>query len=116
VIFDESNHIERVTIQSTDDDDLPNLSTHITPINTHTPTVEWTGDQELPFTPGDGDVGRLSGTDETDRGGETRGSADEESGPADEESGPADEEQGSAEKNRTMTMNHMHRSVMNLWS
>jgi hypothetical protein len=74
VIFDESNHIEHVTIQSTDDNDLPDLwakdiSTHITPIDTHTPMVEWTGDQELPFAPGDGDVGRLSGTEEMDRGG-----------------------------------------------
>ena len=44
VIFDESNHIERVTIHATDDDDLPNLWTNeinitTTPL-THTPSGE----------------------------------------------------------------------------
>jgi transposase InsO family protein len=60
VIFDEYNHIERVTIHSTDEEDLPNLwtteiSTHITPIHTpsHSPSsdIQWTEDHELPFTP-----------------------------------------------------------------
>ena len=56
VIFDESNHIERVTIHATDDDDLPNLwerdiPIHITPIEPPTPQTQWTADEELPFPP-----------------------------------------------------------------
>jgi Reverse transcriptase (RNA-dependent DNA polymerase) len=56
VIFDEYNHIEWVTIHSTDKEDLPNLwtteiSTHITPI--HTPSIsphpQWIEDCQLPF-------------------------------------------------------------------
>ena len=53
VIFDESNHIERITIHATDDDDLPNLWTTDLPITTaiSTPPVEthtWDNDDALP--------------------------------------------------------------------
>ena len=53
VIFDESNHIERITIHATDDDDLPNLWTTDLPITTvisalPDTTHEWTNDDALP--------------------------------------------------------------------
>ena len=53
VIFDESNHIEWVTIHMTNDNDLPNLWTTELPITTATssPPVhhEWTNDNTLPL-------------------------------------------------------------------
>jgi hypothetical protein len=112
VIFDESNHIERVMIQSTDDDDLPDLwakdiSTHITPIDARTPTTEWTEDHEHPFTPRDGDVERDAGTEETGRGDETR---DQPMKIKDQLMKIKDQPM----KNRTMTMNHTHRRLSNV--
>ena len=85
VIFDELNHIERVMIHATDDDDLPNLwekdiFTHITPINTPSPLsplTSWTEDHELPFTPQYGEPEREVETEEGDREVESRGTADE---------------------------------------
>jgi hypothetical protein len=54
-IFDESNHIERVTIHATDDDDLPGLWTdkiHISTSPSHdSSSITWTEDESLPFTP-----------------------------------------------------------------
>jgi hypothetical protein len=74
IIFDELNHIERVTIHSTDEDDLPNLWTtnihmHITPIETLTYDLQWTKDQAFPFTPG---------AETTERDEETQGAEREE--------------------------------------
>jgi hypothetical protein len=60
VIFDEYNHIERVTIHSMDEEDSPNLwtteiLTNITPIHTpsHSSHPQWIEDRQLPFTPED---------------------------------------------------------------
>ena len=54
VIFDESNHIDRITIHATDDDDLPGLWTSDIPIcvissNVPTHNKEWTNDDALPM-------------------------------------------------------------------
>jgi len=57
VIFDELNHIERVTIHSTDEDDTPSLWTieqgsvpiSTTHIPTHPHDISWKHDDELPF-------------------------------------------------------------------
>jgi hypothetical protein len=73
VIFDGSNHIEHVTIHSTDEDDLPNLwttniHTHITPIKTPTYDLQWTEDQALPFTPGAETMERDEEIQRTERG------------------------------------------------
>ena len=52
-IFDESNHVERITIHATDDDDIPDLWVTDIPITTATsgPPIhhEWTNDDSLPL-------------------------------------------------------------------
>ena len=57
-VFDESNHIERVTIHATDDDDLPDLWNDKIPItvastSTPNPNITWDEQNELPFKPYD---------------------------------------------------------------
>ena len=82
VIFDESNHIERVTIHSTDDDDLPNLwekdiLTHFTPIPLPSLLTPLTEDNKLPFAPEYGEPEREVETEEGDKEAEQRGTVDE---------------------------------------
>ena len=53
-IFDESNHIKRVTIHATDDNDLPDLwvnesTISIIPLSAPAKGADWTNDSDLPF-------------------------------------------------------------------
>ena len=98
VIFDEYNHIERVTIHSTDDDDLPNLwttevSTHITPIYSPSPDTQWTEDHELPFAPQDALIRRSERLKEKEREGDNE-SAEEQDSEDEPEHAPRDFERG----------------------
>ena len=102
VIFDESNHIEQVTIHSTVDDDLPNLWTanipsHTTTIEVYTPTVspQWSEGAALPFATMDDRVEEREVTEEAERSDEeeqeaTEGTPDEQEihAPKDFERGP----------------------------
>ena len=75
-LFDESNHIERVTIHATDDDHLPTLwmdelPISIIPQSTLIPsqTSKWTNDADLPMQPGpDTDETELEGGDAERKG------------------------------------------------
>ena len=56
VIFDESNHIERVTIHATNDNNLPDLWINESPTSIISSSVpikgaEWTNNSDLPFSP-----------------------------------------------------------------
>ena len=81
-VFDESNHIERVTIHATDEDDLPDLWNDKIPITialTSTPkqNITWDEQKKLPFKPhdtkqpseqepGNGVVERIAGDEDRD--------------------------------------------------
>ena len=66
-IFDESNHIERITIHATDDNHIPNLWVTDLPITTVTSSLpihhEWTNNDALPLHTKTSPLTELTGMD-----------------------------------------------------